>query len=247
MAKKAKKGKKKITVKKPAKASKPAKKKPAKAPKKVLKVVKKIKSKAVEKKKVKPALKIKLKTPVKVVVPVPQKQAVIPASKQTPEKKAPKKVQPALVVPDLPEKPKVIIKQQTFSKKPEPKGKYVLEYQVRSSIPILFEFISTPSGLAEWFADDVNVRQGGLFTFLWDGSQQEAKMIVYRDLEFVRFKWSDKNDGSYFEFRIQVDELTGDMSLVITDFADNSELETNKLVWDSQVDKLLHVIGSFTP
>ena len=55
----------------------------------------------------------------------------------------------------------------------------------------------------------------------------------------------DKTDGSYFEFRIQRDDLTNDISLIITDFADtSSERESSKLLWNSQVEKLMHVIGS---
>ncbi|MBL7921701.1 MAG: SRPBCC domain-containing protein [Bacteroidia bacterium] len=109
---------------------------------------------------------------------------------------------------------------------------------------MLYEFLSTPSGLSEWFCDDVNIRNG-IYTFIWDGQMQQARLLKTVDVMLVRFQWVDKNDGSYFEFRIQRDDLTNDISLIITDFADtNSERESSKLLWGSQVEKLMHVIGS---
>jgi uncharacterized protein YndB with AHSA1/START domain len=128
--------------------------------------------------------------------------------------------------------------------KKEPKGKFELEYVIRTSAGILYEFITSPSGLSEWFADDVNIRDG-VFTFFWDGSEQKAKLLGFKEDKFIRLRWLDKPEGTYFEFRIDKDELTGDTSLIIIDFADEaSDMETSKLLWDSQVNKLLGVLGS---
>lgn len=146
-----------------------------------------------------------------------------------------------ITAPITPPKPQVM----PADKKKEPKGRFEMEYVVHASAYLLFEFLTTPSGLSEWFADDVNIRQG-IYTFFWDGSEQQAKLIGYKDVKLARFQWLDKNDGSYFEFRIEVDDLTGDVSLIITDFAeDPAEMATTKLLWDSQVNKLLHVIGAY--
>ena len=129
--------------------------------------------------------------------------------------------------------------------KKEPKGKFELEYVMHTSAGILYEFLTSPSGLAEWFADDVNIHEG-VFTFFWEGSEQKAKLLGFKDEKFVRLQWLDKPDGTFFEFRIERDELTGDVSLIITDFADEgADLKTSKLLWDSQINKLLHVIGSY--
>jgi uncharacterized protein YndB with AHSA1/START domain len=129
--------------------------------------------------------------------------------------------------------------------KKEPKGKFELEYVVRTSAGILYEFLTSPSGLSEWFADDVNIRDG-VFTFFWDGSEQKARLLSFKEDKYVRLQWIDKPEGSFFEFRIDKDDLTGDISLIIIDFADEgSDLETSKRLWDSQVNKLLHVIGSY--
>jgi uncharacterized protein YndB with AHSA1/START domain len=126
----------------------------------------------------------------------------------------------------------------------EPKGKFELEYVIRTSPGILYEFITTPSGLSEWFADDVNIRDG-IFTFYWDGSQQKARLLGFKEDKYVRMQWLDKVEGTYFEFKIERDELTGDVSLIITDFADEvSDMQTSKLLWDSQIGTLLNVLGS---
>lgn len=129
--------------------------------------------------------------------------------------------------------------------KNEPVGKFELEYVVNGSPKILFEFLSTATGLSEWFADDVNVKNN-IFTFSWNKSEQEAKLLKLEDHKFIRLQWLDKNDGSYFEFKIEKDDITGDISLIITDFADNiPERKSSKLLWDSQIDKLLHLMGTY--
>jgi uncharacterized protein YndB with AHSA1/START domain len=127
----------------------------------------------------------------------------------------------------------------------EPAGKFEMEFVIRASEDMVFEFVSTESGLSEWFCDDVNIRDG-IFTFNWDGQIQQAKLVKEVPPISIRYQWLDKNDGSYFEFKTQKDELTNDISLIITDFATDKDDEISaKLLWHSQIDKLLHVLGSF--
>lgn len=126
----------------------------------------------------------------------------------------------------------------------EPNGKFELEFVIKASADLLYEFLYTQSGLSEWFCDDVNIRNG-IYTFIWDGQMQQARLLKTIDHQLVRFQWVDKTDGSFFEFRLQQDDLTNDVSLMITDFADNSsEKESSKLLWQSQIEKLMHVVGS---
>jgi uncharacterized protein YndB with AHSA1/START domain len=138
-------------------------------------------------------------------------------------------------------------KMDSYSIKPEkePAGKFEIEIVIRASAELLYEFLVTPSGLSEWFCDDVNIRNG-IYTFVWDGQLQQARLLKTIEEQLVRYQWVDKTDGSYFEFKIQKDDLTNDISLIITDFAtDKSEQESAKLLWQSQIDKLLHVMGSY--
>ena len=124
------------------------------------------------------------------------------------------------------------------------KTKFELEFPIHASPQLLYQYISTPSGLSEWFADNVNSR-GEIFTFIWDGSEEQAKVLQDRPEEKIKFKWlEDGDDKTFFEFRIEVDEITKDVSLIITDFADEDELEESKMFWENQIDDLKHTIGA---
>ena len=87
------------------------------------------------------------------------------------------------------------------------KIKFELEFVIQSSPQLLFQYLSTPSGLSEWFADNVNSR-GERFSFIWDGSEESALLLKRKTDEFVRFAWEHTDDESYFEMRIRVDEIT---------------------------------------
>lgn len=130
---------------------------------------------------------------------------------------------------------------------PAPKGKhkkFELEFTINASIKFLFPFFLTPSELADWFADDVDIK-GDLYTFFWDGSTQVAKLVAKKENHFVRFKWVDEPDNTYFEFRLEADEITQDVALIISDFAEDDESrEASTLLWNNQVGKLMHVIGA---
>lgn len=124
------------------------------------------------------------------------------------------------------------------------KIKVELEFPIHASPQLLYQYISTPSGLSEWFADNVNSR-GELFTFIWDGSEEQAKLLNKKSSERVKFKWqNDEDDASYFEIRIQVDDITKDVSLMITDFADEDEVDEVKMLWENQISDLKQVLGS---
>lgn len=126
------------------------------------------------------------------------------------------------------------------------KIKYQLEIEVKSSTKVLYNMISTPSGMSEWFADDVNIKND-VFTFFWDGSTEEAKLLTKRKGESVKFQWMDdfeEGEKTFFEIAIKVDELTNDVALIITDFAEEDELDEAKLLWENQIGDLKKTIGS---
>ncbi len=122
------------------------------------------------------------------------------------------------------------------------KTKIHLEYIINCSPKVLYNRLSTASGLAEWFADDVKVK-GKVYTFIWDNTEQTAEMTLHKENRLVRYTWVD-SDNEYFEFKITRDELTGDVSLLITDFSEDDEVEETKDLWDTQVADLKHVLGS---
>ena len=123
------------------------------------------------------------------------------------------------------------------------KIKFEIEFVIQSSPQLLYQYLSTPSGLSEWFADNVNSR-GEIFNFMWDGSEEEAKLLKRKSDEFIKFTWSENEDDSFFEMRIIVDEITKDVSLFITDFAEEDEIDEAKMLWTNQVSDLKQVLGS---
>jgi hypothetical protein len=126
------------------------------------------------------------------------------------------------------------------------KIRYEIEFPINSSPQLLYQYISTPSGLSEWFADNVNSR-GEFFTFIWDDSEEKARLCSKKSGEKVRFKWVDANNKDtdyFFELNILVDEITKDVSLMVIDFADKDEVNEATLLWENQVSDLKHVIGS---
>ncbi len=128
--------------------------------------------------------------------------------------------------------------------KPEPKNKLVLEYIIYASPKLLYEFITTPSGLSEWFADDVNI-QGNVYTFVWDGAKQQAEVLNVIEGRSIRLRWTDRPSDTYFEFRIEKNELTQELSLVISDFAETAEDKNSlEILWQGQIQRLMKVIGS---
>lgn len=126
----------------------------------------------------------------------------------------------------------------------ERKIKYEMEFPIHVSPSLLYQYISTPSGMSEWYADNVNSR-GQLFTFIWEGSEEQAKLLGKKTGERIKFRWLDDEDTDYFfELRIQVDDITKDVSLMITDFAEVDEVEEGKMLWENMVSNLKHVLGS---
>jgi len=128
----------------------------------------------------------------------------------------------------------------------EDKEKYEMEFVIQASPALIYTYISTPSGLSEWYADNVNSR-GELYTFIWDGSEEQAKLLSKKSGERVKFRWlSDEEDGApyFFEIRIQVDEITKDVSLMITDYAEDDEIDEGKMLWENQISSLKQVLGS---
>ena len=126
------------------------------------------------------------------------------------------------------------------------KVRYEIEFPINSSSQLLYQYISTPSGLSEWFADNVNSR-GEFFTFIWNDSEEKARLASKKTGEKVKFKWVDdkgKDTEYFFELHILVDELTKDVSLMVVDFAEKDEVEEATLLWENQISDLKQLIGS---
>jgi hypothetical protein len=126
------------------------------------------------------------------------------------------------------------------------KVKFELEFLLKTSPKVLENMLCTPSGLSEWFADDVNIKDD-VFTFFWDGSEESARLISKKPASKSRFQWlSDEDDGNdcYFEMSFEVDPMTKSVIMNITDFADEDEISESQLLWEQQVGDLKRVLGA---
>ena len=125
------------------------------------------------------------------------------------------------------------------------KEKVQLEYLFNKvSTASLWNSISTPDGLSDWFADSASV-DSEIFTFRWSKVEEEAELLAVRQMNSVRFRWlSEDDENSYFEMKIGSNPLTGDTSLTVVDFADNGEVNDVEDLWNSQIDKLKRKIGA---
>jgi uncharacterized protein YndB with AHSA1/START domain len=123
------------------------------------------------------------------------------------------------------------------------KKEFKIEYEIKSSPRILYSFLNEPNGLTQWFADDVSVKDQ-VYTFMWDGEMQKAKLLTIKENKLVKFRWIDDEPQYYFEMEILQDELTNDVALSITDFATEDTISERKLIWDNQIEYLVSVLGA---
>ena len=128
------------------------------------------------------------------------------------------------------------------------KVKFQQEYLINASASIIYKCLFTPSGLSEWFADDVNIKKD-VYTFMWDGSEEYARLLTSKKDEYVKFRWVEDEDDegdkdTFFEIRLRIDDLTQEVAIIVTDFADDDEVDEAQLLWDSQIDRLKRVLGS---
>lgn len=121
-----------------------------------------------------------------------------------------------------------------------------MEFSVNTSPNILFQRLYTPHGLSEWFADDVNL-SGNIYTFIWEDNSRKAELVEMKTNKMVKFRWlTDEESGgcSCFAFRITKDELTGDLSLIVTEeFSDEEDIEGTEALWEYQINELKRAIG----
>lgn len=120
---------------------------------------------------------------------------------------------------------------------------YSLEYPVRCSPSILYEFLSTPAGMQEWFADKVDERDN-VFSFSWNGAVEKAEVLEHEEDKYIKYHWLTAPKEEYFEFRIEKTEITNQTILVIKDFAEKGEIKDQSQLWEYQVKELFHRLGN---
>ncbi|MBC8110461.1 MAG: ATPase [Verrucomicrobia bacterium] len=128
------------------------------------------------------------------------------------------------------------------------KYKYTAEFELKASNRMLFPYIATPSGLAEWFADDVKIDPDKTYNFIWDDSPHYARLTAQRPNKSVRFDFLNENqeimeDAPYIEFKIDLNEMTQSSFLRITDYSDTGNDEDLHSLWQNLVANLREIVG----
>ena len=121
--------------------------------------------------------------------------------------------------------------------------KYTVEFMIRSSPAILFNFLTTPSGLTQWFSETCDVTED-VYIFGWDGFEETAILEEYVEHDLVKYRWEDADDADeFFQFEISKSEISNDTVLTVTDFAEDDEIEDQSLLWLSQLEQLSRSVG----
>ena len=126
------------------------------------------------------------------------------------------------------------------------KEKFELEFLLKTSLRVLDNMIGSPSGLSEWFADNVTVRDD-LYSFEWDGAIEEARLLTRKMNSKMKFRWiedEDNGDDFYFEMNIDIDPMTGIASLKVVDYGFPEDIESAKMLWEQQISDLKRIIGA---
>ena len=128
-----------------------------------------------------------------------------------------------------------------------PKNKYLAEFEINASKKMLYSYIQTASGLAQWIADDVTVNEDGIYNFIWDDDDHKAKMVAHRTNNFVKFEYlsddDEDDDPAYFELRIEQNELTQSVFIRVTDYTDFDDEEEWYDLWDGMIHTLKETVG----
>jgi len=127
------------------------------------------------------------------------------------------------------------------------KYKFIAEYELRASPKVLFPYISTASGLSQWFATKVSVRPDHTYDFYWDNESHLAKQVSVRQNKSVRFDFlngADSADHNYIDFRVDVSELTQSTFLRVTDYSSVGDADELKSLWSGLIEKLKEIVGS---
>ena len=128
------------------------------------------------------------------------------------------------------------------------KSKFTYEYEINASKKMLYPYFTTASGLAQWFADDVNVDEDNIFNFIWEGRDHKAKLVSHRTNSFAKFIFlepdkTESGDPDWVEFKIDLNELTQTSFIKIHEYSDFDDKEEQTEVWQGLLHTLKEMVG----
>lgn len=125
---------------------------------------------------------------------------------------------------------------------------FEFEYEIKASPKVLYPYLSTASGLEQWFADKVTVKNAEHFIFFWDEENHNAQLVQNKTNKSVKFEFTRPGaapNSSYIELILDVSELSNTTYLKVFDSASTfkSPADATEL-WDYLTDKLKEIVGS---
>jgi len=122
--------------------------------------------------------------------------------------------------------------------------KITLEYEINASKKMLYPYLSSASGLSQWYANDVWIDEDKIFHFIWDEEEHKARMVAHRTNHNVKFEFFDdliEDEPSFIEMRIEENELTQSVYIRITDFSDMDDEDEVRELWDNLIHDLKEI------
>ena len=130
-----------------------------------------------------------------------------------------------------------------------PKQKFIGEYQINASRKMLFPYLSTATGLCQWFADDVNINNiDKTLIFILDGDERIAVIDSIKNNRYVKFRFLNEDEkpkeNDTLEFRIEINELTQSVFVRVEEYTDTDDLEESYQIWENLLSQLKEIIGA---
>ena len=107
---------------------------------------------------------------------------------------------------------------------------------------MLYKFLTTPACLVRWFCDEVEITKSE-FIFIWEGAEEGAELVEDREDECVKFEMDEYEDDEYLQFRLSKSPVTNETIMEIRDYCDEDEVDDQKQLWESQIERLRREVG----
>ena len=129
------------------------------------------------------------------------------------------------------------------------KQKFVGEYPINASRKMLFPYLSTATGLCQWFADDVNINNiDKTMIFIVDGDERIAVIDSIKNNRYVRFRFLKDDEkpkqNDTLEFRLEINELTQEVFVRVEEYTESDDLDESYQIWDNLLAQLKEIIGA---
>ena len=129
------------------------------------------------------------------------------------------------------------------------KQKFVGEYPINASRKMLFPYLSTATGLCQWFADDVNINNiDKTLIFIVDGEERIAVIDSINKNRYVKFRFlmegEKPKENDTLEFRLEVNDLTQEVFVRVEEYTESDDLEESYQIWDNLLAQLKEIIGA---